>query len=245
MIYTSKKNEFITWLSTNSQLSTNSMKKYGSAINAITKFMLGNQVIYKDLLDMELVELELAIWDILNNNLFIEKNRRGNNMYSNALKHYRHYKKQTEHLFYEETKMVSLVQESSLDETEKETIIKARIGQGKYRDGLLEKYSNKCLVTEIDQTQLLVASHIKPWSVSNNAERIDIENGFILSANIDQLFDNGLITFSNAGKMYVSKIISELNQRRLNIINPIAVDLKSSSMMIKYLEYHRDILYVD
>lgn len=245
MISTSKKSEFITWLSTNSQLSENSIMKYGGAIKSISNDMLSIHLIYKDLFDMELVELELAIMDILNNPLFIEKNRRGNNMYSNALKHYRHYKKQTEHLFNAEARMITLVQDSTLDETEKETIIKARIGQGKYRDGLLEKYSNRCLITEIDQPQLLVASHIKPWSVSDNTERIDIENGFILSASLDKLFDNGLITFSDLGKMYVSKNISELNQRILNINNPIVVDLKSSSMMIKYLEYHRDILFVD
>lgn len=165
-------------------------------------------------------------------------------MYSNALKHYRRFLKETRYLAVEVEELLDKVKNSSLTETEKETIIKSRVGQGKYREGLIEKYNNQCLVTGIDYPRLLIASHIKPWNISDNRERIDVENGFLLSANMDRLFDNGLITFNNSGKLYVSKLISDLNKRRLSILYPKTVDLKKSRKLERYLEYHRDVIYI-
>ena len=85
---------------------------------------------------------------------------------------------------------------------------------------------------------------IKPWSVSANNEKTDVENGLLLSANIDKLFDCGLITFNNNGKIFISQFVGTENIHRLHISNTINVDLKSSNRLLSYLEYHRDILYV-
>ena len=131
-----------------------------------------------------------------------------------------------------------------LNDTEKQVIIKARIGQGKYRDNLMKKYNHHCVVTGIDTPKLLVASHIKPWRVCDNEERIDTENGLLLSANMDRLFDSGLITFTIEGNMIISPYVGAANESRLHIFKGMKVDLQPSTKLLAYLEYHRDVLYV-
>ncbi|MGC3834414.1 HNH endonuclease [Moritella viscosa] len=81
-----------------------------------------------------------------------------------------------------------LEQDTSLTETEKEQLVKARRGQGKYRRNL-EKIESCCRVTGLANKQFLVASHSKPWRVSSNFEKLDGNNGFLLSPHIDRLFD--------------------------------------------------------
>ncbi len=231
-------------MSKNSQLSDNSIYKYTRAINTISKDMIEKKILNKSLLDMNLVEMDIAILNILNNEFFIKKNSTGNNMYSNALKQFRYF---TLDFFddNEERKIVNEISSlNSLNETEKQTIVKARIGQGNYRLQLLKKYESRCIVTGIDNTKLLVASHIKPWAICNNYERIDTENGLLLSANMDRLFDCGLITFNNNGKMLISSFVGDENISRLYISKDIVVDLKATNKLIEYLEYHRDVLFV-
>lgn len=89
----------------------------------------------------------------------------------------------------------ALVVEKCLDGTETSTIAKIRKGQDVFRDKLLKKLK-RCPVTEIDDERLLIASHIKPWALSNDSERLDANNGFLLSPTYDKLFGGGLITFS-------------------------------------------------
>ena len=236
---------FSIWMNEHSTLSQSSIYKYTRAVNTISNEMMGEHVIYKSLLIMNRIELDLAIIDILQNERFITKNSVGNNMYSNALKQFRYFTLDSDEDTNEEQEIVhEITQEQFLTETEKETIIKARVGQGKYRKLLLDKYDSKCIVTGISQTKLLVASHIKPWAICNNDERMDVENGLILCANMDRLFDSGLITFRADGKMFVSSFVSEDNKNRLNISNDIVVDLHASDRLLDYLEYHRDVLYV-
>ena len=236
---------FSTWMSNNSGLSESSIYKYTRAVNTVSNEMLEEGIIHKSLLNMNRIEFDLAFIDILQNERFKKKNSVGNNMYSNALKQFRYFTLDSEEDEKEEQQMVhKITQEKSLTETEKETIIKARVGQGKYRKLLLDKYDSKCIVTGITQNKLLIASHIKPWAICNNEERIDVENGLLLCANMDKLFDSGLITFLANGKMHVSSFVSEDNKNRLNISNDIVVDLHASKRLLEYLEYHRDVLYV-
>ena len=91
----------------------------------------------------------------------------------------------------------------SISVTKREFIVKARIGQGKFREQLLAKYGS-CIISGIDLSKVLVASHIKPWAVSTNEERVSVNNGLLLSATYDRLFDSGLITFSmNANFLFL------------------------------------------
>lgn len=94
--------------------------------------------------------------------------------------------------------------DKTLDETEKHQLVKSRRGQGIFRSRL-EQVEAICRVTGIRFKNHLVASHIKPWAVSNNAERLDGYNGLLLAPHIDHLFDKGYISFENNGDMIVSE----------------------------------------
>lgn len=238
-------NDFSDWMIQNSKLSENSIYKYKRAVNTISKEMLEQKVVNKSLFNMNLVELDIAVYNILENPVFIDKNTRGNHMYSNALKQYRYFMLEQVEKDYAEQKLEEEIKMSStLNDTEKQVIIKARVGQGKYRDNLMEKYNHRCIVTGIDASKLLVASHIKPWRVCDNKERVDTENGLLLSANMDRLFDSGLITFTIEGQMIISSFVGEANQSRLHIFKGMKVNLQSSTRLLAYLEYHRDVLFV-
>ena len=87
--------------------------------------------------------------------------------------------------------------------TEAEALVKARVGQGKFRNNLIE-YWKGCSVTNCKYITILIASHIKPWKDSSNKERLDVYNGLLLLPNIDKLFDKGYISFRDTGKIMIS-----------------------------------------
>src|SRR5262249_22602703 len=74
-----------------------------------------------------------------------------------------------------------------------------------------------CGVTGCRISAVLRASHIKPWSQSNNRERLDPENGILLAAHIDALFDQGLITFADDGTMLISNRVSVYDRKLLRL----------------------------
>lgn len=236
--------QFSQWMNQNTNLAASSIDKYKRAINTTSAEMLGLQVIHKALYDMNRFELDIAINTILHNEKFIAKNKKGNHMYSNSLKQYRYFVADAIDEIPEISEINDnlMVADNSL--TEKIALSKLRIGQSSFRKGLLAKYNGSCVVTGINQPRLLFASHIKPWSVCENSERLDVENGLLLSANMDKLFDCGLITFSNNGKLAISSFVGEENTKRLHISKDISVNLQATPQMREYLDYHRDILFV-
>lgn len=144
----------------------------------------------------------------------------------------------------EENEVDRIEKDTTLSATEREVIVKARIGQGLYREKLLKKYFDGCIITHVNMPDLLIASHIKPWSVSNNSERTSGENGFILSATYDRLFDRGLISFENNGKIMLSSIITNDNAKKLELESGRTYDIKFNPGMKDFLEYHRDIIFI-
>lgn len=235
---------FSDWMSSNSSLSESSVYKYKRAVNTISNEMLSINIINKSLLNMSLSELDMAIFKILHNAQFIAKNRKGNHMYSNSLKQYRLFAKDSFDDEADELSLVDEINKSGLPSTEKETLVKARRGQGNYREKLIKKYDSKCVMTGIDNRKLLIASHIKPWSICNNYERVDVNNGLLLCANMDRLFDSGIITFENDGRLHISSFLGKENERLLRIEQNMYFDLRVTDDMKNYLEYHRDVLYV-
>lgn len=234
------------WLrESNITLSDSSIYKYSHAIKNISDDMFDKKVINKSLFEMSLFELDISISNVLKNDFFVAKNTKGNQMYSNALKQYRYYILSIHNSLIDEAQIEELIINSSnITKTEKDTIIKSRIGQGQFRKSLLEKYDCKCIVTGIDNINLLFASHIKPWAICDNNSRIDVENGLLLSSNFDCMFDCGLITFNNNGGIRISSFVGKENEIRLNLNNQMVASLKSSSKLLQYLEYHRDVLFV-
>jgi len=140
----------------------------------------------------------------------------------------------------EKTQEETIENDEKISKKKKETIIRARIGQGKYREDLLEECPY-CPFTLVNDERLLIASHIKPWAKADNEEKIDPKNGFMLTPTYDKLFDRGFITFDDEKKLIVSPWLSPMNQKRLNIytgmlINKLPLDEKRK----EYLKYHRE-----
>lgn len=237
--------QFSIWMRKNTSLSDSSIEKYSSAINTISREMLERKVIDTKLSSLLPLSLDIAVTSILRNPYFIAKNQRGNNMYSNALKQYRYFihsdaEMASDSAVYEE----QIKQDIHLSETERTAIIQSRVGQGIFRKSIMEKYNGRCLITGIDLPKLLVASHIKPWAVSSNDERLSKENGLLLSATYDRLFDCGLITFDATGKIYLSQFIGPENKNRLRLSAGDHFDLNCTQVMKTFLEYHGDVLFV-
>lgn len=83
----------------------------------------------------------------------------------------------------------------------REVVTQARIGQGQFREDVLSVWKNTCPVTGLAIPELLVASHIVPWSLSDEVQKIDPNNGFPFSPAVDKLFDRGYISFDDKGNL--------------------------------------------
>lgn len=126
-----------------------------------------------------------------------------------------------------------------LNDTERKQIISARMGQGAFRSSLIE-YWKGCAVTESSFVPVLRASHIKPWAASSNEERLDHFNGLLLSPNLDAAFDGGFISFDEAGKILISRVLSSEQAYSLRIMPKLKIRPKLlQEKHHAYLEYHR------
>jgi putative restriction endonuclease len=124
------------------------------------------------------------------------------------------------------------------NETEKLTLSKARVGQGEYRKKLLE-LCPFCPITLVSDDRLLIASHIKPWAASNDFEKTDPKNGFMLTPTFDFLFDRGFLSFTDDRKTILSPFLSNMTYSKLGISdNKVIPHLPTDGREI-YLEYHR------
>ena len=90
--------------------------------------------------------------------------------------------------------------------TEVERFVIQRVGQNVFRNGLISYWEGRCALSGLDVTELLRASHIKPWAAcDSDAERLDIGNGLLLAAHLDAAFDGGFITLADDGLVVVSE----------------------------------------
>jgi hypothetical protein len=122
--------------------------------------------------------------------------------------------------------------------TERSGLVISRVGQGYYRQQIIEKWEGRCPVTKSELLKVLISSHIVPWSECNDKERLDVENGILLSPNIDSLFDKHLVSFNDNGQMIVS---NKLSDKELTILGiPKDVTIKVTEGMKKYLQRHRE-----
>ncbi len=126
--------------------------------------------------------------------------------------------------------------------TERLNTITMRIGQSFFR-GLLIKNLKICPFTKIGFEKLLIASHIKPWSESNDIERLDIYNGFIFTPTYDKLFDNGLISFKRDKTLIISNQLDYQTRTQLHIKNNMYIENLEINGRENYLEYHRDVIF--
>ena len=239
-----KQDPFYQWLIHSTTLSPSSVEKYARAVRTISKEMNAQSVIFKPLHDMSSFEIDIAVASIMENGYFVDKNLRGNHMYSNALKQYRLYLNSVDEQPDCQKYVDAIKNDTRIPETQRTAIVQSRIGQGTFRKQLIDKYHGHCIITGIDHPKLLVANHIKPWAVSTNEERLQVDNGLLLSATYDRLFDSGLITFDGSGKIFLSSLLSAENIARLHLAPQTSYSLMLSSQMKLHLEYHSDRIFV-
>ena len=123
-----------------------------------------------------------------------------------------------------------------LAQTEKEAIIKSRIGQGIYRQESIKLWGD-CSVTGFTKMDVLIASHIKPWKVSDNSERINPYNSLLLVPTIDKLFDRGYVGFEPDGKILLSDKITDIDWKKINMHRDLKLRIVPEETK-KFLQYH-------
>ena len=122
--------------------------------------------------------------------------------------------------------------------TERKGLVTSRVGQGAYRKSIIHRWEYECAVTGFDDTRVLIASHIVPWKDSTDEQRLDVDNGILLSPTYDAFFDKHLISFSEKGRIMLSNQISKLNYDRVGITGDERI-LNLSDGNQEYLEKHR------
>lgn len=129
-----------------------------------------------------------------------------------------------------------------LEGKEKEAVVKVRINQDKFREKLINKYK-KCCLCNVNMNELLVASHIKPQSISDANEKLDIHNGLLMCPNHDKLFDRGYISFDDTGRILISERLDDNNRMYMNITAKMKIDITEEN--IKYIKYHRKNVFIE
>jgi predicted restriction endonuclease len=169
--------------------------------------------------------------------IYQKRNERGHSMYNSALNKYAEYLKEG----FEsdlESDIEEILAERDTTETEKASLLKTRIGQGYFRQGLIG-YWGGCAVTGYRDTSMLVASHIKPWRASSNHERLDHYNGLLLLPTLDKAFDSGFISFDVHGKILVSAQLQD--SEKLGVVVDMKVKLRPEHQA--YMEFHRVLVF--
>lgn len=133
-----------------------------------------------------------------------------------------------------------LRQNQAIDETERQALIQARRGQGQFRSNV-QSIERACRVTKVERPEHLIASHVRPWRDSSNEQRLDGENGLLLTPTIDHLFDKGFISFENDGDLIVSPVADRISLVRMGIAADRVINVGAfSEGQRRFLEYHRD-----
>jgi putative restriction endonuclease len=229
---------FDEWM-THKGLSNSTVLKYDGAISgSLSDWAIENDLISGPLTSIinktnfDAIALKIAKLPI-----YIDRNDRGHHMYSSALAKYSEYLAEG----YEndvESDIESILEDTTINETDKISLVKCRIGQGIFRQRLIG-YWGACSATKFKDTNLLIASHIKPWKASTNIERLDVFNGLLLTPNLDKAFDSGLVTFDDDGKVRISPQFLESEKLGVNANQSIPL----APEHLKYIRFHRDFVY--
>lgn len=126
----------------------------------------------------------------------------------------------------------------------REQLVKVRVNQAFFRSSILAAYNNTCCITGIQQTDFLIASHIKPWSIDVK-NRLNPQNGIAINALHDKAFENGYITITTDYKIKVSQLILKgKTQQNLDYFvkfNDQPIILPSRFLPnIEFLKYHNE-----
>jgi len=130
--------------------------------------------------------------------------------------------------------------DAAIPQTERTALVQARRGQGLFRDNV-RSIEHACRITRVARMEHLIASHIQPWRDSSNEQRLDGENGLLLTPTVDHLFDKGFISFENTGQLIVSPVADPVSLKRMGIDRDANVNVGAFSQgQRQYLESHRE-----
>ena len=130
--------------------------------------------------------------------------------------------------------------DTAVPETDRLAIIRARNGQGLFRERVA-KIETRCRITGVENPAHLIASHCKPWRDATNEERLNGENGLLLTPSIDHLFDRGFIGFEDSGKLIVSPVAHAPSLQRMGIDTTRVVNVGVfTSGQKQFLDFHRN-----
>jgi len=130
--------------------------------------------------------------------------------------------------------------DGSVLETEKQMLIRARRGQGVFKERV-SAIESQCRITGVDNPVHLVASHCKPWRDSTNEERLNGENGLLLTPSIDHLFDRGFISFEDSGRLIISPVAHRPSLVKMGIETERLVNVGGfTEGQRKFLDFHRN-----
>jgi hypothetical protein len=133
-----------------------------------------------------------------------------------------------------------LAEDSTVPDTERQAIIRARIGQGLFKERVT-KIETRCRITGVENPVHLIASHCKPWRDSTNEERLNGENGLLLTPSIDHLFDRGFIGFEDNGRLIISPVAHGPSLQRMGIDTTEVVNVGGfTSGQKRFLDFHRN-----
>ena len=134
----------------------------------------------------------------------------------------------------------------SLEDTEKEAIVIARRGQGKFKENVM-MHEKRCRITGVDDISHLRASHIKPWrSCVDGQERLNGSNGLLLTPSIDHLFDRGYISFEDSGELLVTNSADRLSLERMGVETDRVINVGSFNQDQKeFLDFHRNSVFLE
>ena len=143
-------------------------------------------------------------------------------------------------LQWEEHQLALLREDQKLQDTERESVVMARRGQGLFKQRVM-RLERACRITGVTKEEHLRASHCKPWRDATNEERLDGENGLLLTPSIDHLFDRGFIGFEGNGDLVISPVAHIESLIRMGISPHLPLNVGGFSQgQRRYLEFHRD-----
>src|SRR5690348_8970466 len=147
-------------------------------------------------------------------------------------------------LQWEEHELAAVRSDSRVSETIREAVILARRGQGLFKSRVMER-EHACRITGVDKIEHLRASHCKPWRDASNDERLDGENGLLLTPNADHLFDRGFIGFDDSGNVLISPVADRDSLVRMGVNPRQPPNVGGFSARQKdFLGFHRDNVFL-
>jgi hypothetical protein len=133
-----------------------------------------------------------------------------------------------------------IAEDTTVPDTERQAIIRARIGQGLFKERVA-RIETRCRITSVETPTHLIASHCKPWRDATNEERLNGENGLLLTPSIDHLFDRGFIGFEDNGRLIISPVAHRPSLQLMGIDTENLVNVGGfTSGQKQFLDFHRN-----